>query len=86
MVSSRVVSPGYIRAIVYALLVLITGFTFVGLVSKKRANAAIRAVTSTAIAAASTALVYSVSENVYIKCVCGIIGAVATLATAAINW
>jgi hypothetical protein len=79
-------SPGYIKAAAYAGLGFITGFTFLGLISKKRANAAVRVVASTAIAAASAAIVYNVSENVYIKCVCGITGAVATLATAAIDW
>ncbi|KAM0924511.1 hypothetical protein ACQ4PT_004844 [Festuca glaucescens] len=78
--------PGYINAAIYAGLGLIAGFTFIGLISKKKADAAVRVVASTSVAAMSIAVVYIVSENVYIKSICGIIGAVTTFATMAINW
>ncbi|KAM0924509.1 hypothetical protein ACQ4PT_004842 [Festuca glaucescens] len=78
--------PGYINAAIYAGLGLIAGFTFIGVISKKKADAAVRVVASTSVAAMSIAVVYIVSENVYIKSICGIIGAVTTFATMAINW
>lgn len=77
-------SPGYIKAATCAGLGLVTGFTYLGLLSKKRAKAAVRVMASTAMAAVSIALVYTVSDNVYIKCTCGTIGAIATVATMAI--
>lgn len=79
-------SSGYIKAVTCVGLGLVTGFTYLGLASKKRAMAAVRVVASMAMATVSIALVYTVSENVYIQCTCGIIGAVATLATMAIDW
>lgn len=78
--------PDYIRAATYAGLVAITGITFVGLLSKTRAKAALRVVASAAIAAVSTTIVYKVPENVYIKATCGVLGALATFATMAIDW
>lgn len=78
--------PEYIRAATYAGLVVITGSTVVGLVSKKRTKAAFKVMASAAVAAVSTAVVFNVSENVYIKATCGVLGAVATFATAAIDW
>lgn len=79
-------SPGYIKAAAYTGLGLVTVFTFLGLASKKRAKAAVRVVASTSTAAVSIAVVYQVSDNAYIKCFCGIMGCVATLATMAIDW
>ncbi|XP_044398265.1 uncharacterized protein [Triticum aestivum] len=79
-------SPGYIKAAAAAGLGLVTAFTFLGVASKKRAKAAARVVASASTAAVSIAMVYQVSDNAYIKCVCGIMGCVATLATMAIDW
>jgi hypothetical protein len=78
--------PGYIKAATCAGLGLVTGFTYLGLLSKKRAEAAVRVVASTAMAAVSIALMYTVSDNVYTKYTCGTIGAIATVATMAIVW
>jgi hypothetical protein len=79
-------SPGYIKAATCAGLGLVTGFTYLGLLSKKRAEVAVRVVASTAMAAVSIALMYTVSDNVYTKYTCGTIGAIATVATMAIVW
>jgi hypothetical protein len=51
-------SPGYIKAAICAGLLLVTGFTCLGLASKKRAMAAARVVASASMAAVLIALVY----------------------------
>lgn len=86
LLDDSILKAGYIKAAAYAGLGLVTAFTFLGLACKKRAKAAARVVASASTAAVSIAVVYQVSDNAYIKCVCGIMGCVATLATMAIDW
>jgi ABC-type Fe3+-siderophore transport system permease subunit len=78
--------PELIKAFLYTGLVLITGLAYIGITSVKMAKPAMRVTVSAAIVALTIAAVQEVSTKVYIKYIFGTIGAMVTLAVAAINW